>query len=382
MSPKRVHVAIVLGTRPEVIKLAPVAAALYAEPDVFRVTVVATGQHRALLDQALAATGLAADVDLDLMRPGQSLSGMLGAALAGLDRVLANLAPDCVLVQGDTTTALAGAVAGFHRRVPVGHVEAGLRTHDMANPFPEEANRRLISGLAAWHFAPTPGAAANLRAEGVSRRTIFVTGNPVVDALRALRQPGFEAAAHGFGLAAGQTRRVLITAHRRESFGRPLREICAAAADLARRFPDVQFVFPVHPNPAVRQAVRGAIRLRPRNLRLSRPLDYELFLNLLATAEVAVTDSGGVQEEAAALGVPSVILRRVTERPEVLQAGGRLVPPVKAAVVQAVSRILRRPWRLRPARCLLGDGRAGERIAQTLAWIYRRRRSKPAAFRI
>lgn len=379
MNSRRVHVLLVLGTRPEAIKLAPVAAGLLADAATFRLTVAATGQHRELLEQTLAAVGLEADVDLRLMRPGQSLSGTLAAALGGLDRVLARRTPDCVLVQGDTTTALAGALAAFHRRIPVGHVEAGLRTHDPANPYPEEANRRLIAGLAAWHFAPTAGAAANLRAEGVPARGIFVTGNPVVDALRAMRRPNFDPGTCGLGLRPGERRRVLVTAHRRESFGRPLREICAAVRAAARRFPDVQFVFPVHPNPQVRLAIRAEIRRRPENLRLIRPLAYDVFLNLLAASALAITDSGGVQEEAAALGVPSVILRRVTERPEVLCCGGCLAPAERAAIAAAVERALSRRFAPRP--CPFGDGRAGERIAEILAWLFGRRKTRPTPYR-
>jgi UDP-N-acetylglucosamine 2-epimerase (non-hydrolysing) len=373
---QRVHLAVVLGTRPEVIKLAPVVAQLRSGPDPFRVTVIATGQHREMLDQALAATGLAADRDLDLMRPGQTLSGLLAAALIGLDRELKRARPDGLLVQGDTTSALAGALAAFHLRVPVAHVEAGLRSHDPADPFPEEANRRLISGLAAWHFAPTPLAARNLRAEGVNAARIAVTGNPVVDALRTLAGTGPLAAAPAWG--PGERRRVLVTAHRRESFGRPLREICAAVLALARRFPDAQFVLPVHPNPEVRRAVRAVLRRVPANLRRVPPLPYGAFIRLLAGAALAITDSGGVQEEATALNVPCLVLRRVTERPEALAAGARLVPPEARAIAAAAGRVLAAGAGTRPRRpCPFGDGRAAARIAGTLAWVYGLRRRRP-----
>jgi len=371
---------VVFGTRPEAVKLAPVTAGLLAEPKVFRTTVVVTGQHREMLDQTLAAIGLEPDVDLNLMRRGQSPSDTLASSLAGLDRVLARLRPDGVLVQGDTTTALAGALAAFHRKLPVGHVEAGLRTHDFATPFPEEANRRLIATLTTWHFAPTAGAAANLRAEGVPAANIFVTGNPVVDALQVMSQAALNPDERGFALRAGERRRVLVTAHRRESFGRPLKAIVAAMGGLARRFPDTQFIFPVHPNPEVRRAVRQGLRWRPANLRLLAPLPYDRFVALLGRTALVVTDSGGVQEEAAALHVPSVILRRVTERPEVLTAGGRLVKPERPAIVAAVAQALNRKGPAKLWVCPFGDGRAAERITAALAWAYGRREKRPADF--
>lgn len=374
------HLAVVLGTRPEVIKLAPVVARLRRGPGRFRVTVIATGQHREILDQALAETGLAADMDLDLMRTGQAPTRVLAAALLGLDRALRRLRPDGLLVQGDTTSALAGALAAFHLRIPVAHVEAGLRSHDPANPFPEEADRRLIAVLADWHFAPTPRAARNLRAEGVTAARIAVTGNPVVDALRTLTRPG--PLPEALVLGPGQRRRVLITTHRRESFGRPLREVCAALLALARRFPDALFILPVHPNPEVRRAVQATLGRSPANLRRVAPLPYGVFIRLLGASALAVTDSGGVQEEATVLQVPCLVLRRVTERPEALEAGARLVPPERAAVIAAATRVLTAGSRPRGARpCPFGDGRAADRIAGTLAWAYGMRRERPKPFR-
>lgn len=377
----RAHVLAVFGTRPEAVKLAPVIQGLRADPDRFRTTVVATGQHRELLAQTLSALGLRPDLDLRLMQPDQALGAMLARTLGHLEPLVRDLRPDCVLVQGDTLTTLAAALAAFYRGVPCAHVEAGLRTYDLANPFPEEANRRLVSQLAAWHFAATPGAASNLRREGVAAARIFITGNPVVDAVRAVAAAGVREKPRDLALPAGRRRRVLVTAHRRESFGTPLREICEALREIAVRHPETEFLFLVHPNPHVAPRVRSSLRRRPDNLRLIPPQPYDVFIRLLAGSALAVTDSGGIQEEAPALGVRTVILRHATERPEALAAGGRLVPPRRQAVVRAVHRALRRTSAGRPLRCPFGDGRAAGRIVQALAFIHGLRRRRPGAFR-
>ncbi len=368
-------VAVVLGTRPEAIKLAPVARALAADPGL-RACVWATGQHREMARAVLADFGVAPDIDLDLMRPGQTLSGLAAAVLAGLDPVLEREAPALVLVQGDTTTALAAALAAFHRRVPVGHVEAGLRTDDITSPWPEELNRRLVTPLARLHFAATPAAAANLAREGVPAADVHVVGNPVIDALLATvkrvesdppRVPGLPP-----GLLAGSGRVVLVTVHRRESFGAGVRDVCRAILTLAERFPDATFVLPVHPNPEVRAAVDEVVRAAARpNILLTDPLPYPAFVAVFARAALVLSDSGGVQEEAPALGKPVLLLRDTTERPEAVDAGTvELVGTDPGRIVAAASRLLSDPAALAARsvrRDVFGDGTAADRIAKVCA---------------
>jgi len=280
-----------------------------------------------------------------------------------------------VLVQGDTGTTLAGALAAYYQHIPVGHIEAGLRSFDQANPFPEEANRTLVSRLATWHFAPTPQAAANLQREGVPTASVLVTGNTVVDALGDL-----------LGIKAGDvlppsTDKVVVTAHRRENFGPPLREVCAALKQLAHRHPKVEWVFPVHPNPEVRRIIRQTLATPPVNVRLCKPLDYPEFIRLLAQSRLAVTDSGGVQEEASVLGIPLVVMRETTERPEALGPGGFLVPPSREALVAKVSALLALPTKPRRMhQSPFGDGCAGERIIDTLAWAFGQETRRPKPF--
>jgi UDP-N-acetylglucosamine 2-epimerase (non-hydrolysing) len=359
-------ILVVVGTRPEAVKMAPVVLALAgAGGDRVRCRLAATGQHRGLLDQALAAFGLRPEIDLDLMRPGQALAGLTARAIEALDACLAETRPDLVLVQGDTTTVLAAALAAFYRRVPVGHVEAGLRTGDLQSPWPEEANRLVADRLAALHFAPTASARANLVREGIDPRNIHVTGNTGIDALfLTLARPGPTPPAR---------RLVLVTAHRRENFGAPFASICEAVADLAMRFPDVRFVFPVHPNPNVAEPARAILarpgdpRLAAGNVRLVEPLAYPEFVATMAASALILTDSGGVQEEAPSLGVPVLVLRETTERPEAVEAGTvRLVGTDRDAIVREAARLLSDPdARAAMARAHnpYGDGHAAERIA-------------------
>ncbi|GMG80812.1 UDP-N-acetylglucosamine 2-epimerase (non-hydrolyzing) [Paralimibaculum aggregatum] len=361
-------VLTVFGTRPEAIKLAPVIAAMAADPAIDQ-RVCITGQHREMLDPVLGAFAIRPDHDLALMRPGQSLNRLASRALGALDPVLQEERPDRILVHGDTTTAMAAAVAAFHRRIPVGHVEAGLRTGDLGRPWPEEMNRRCIDAVADQLYAPTPLARANLLAENLGPREIVVTGNTVIDALRlaeARLGSGQEAAriAELAPLAAPGARLVLVTGHRRESFGQGFEDICTALADLAAR-QDVRIVYPVHLNPQVREPVHARLGGHPR-IHLIEPLDYLPFVWLLRRAHLVLTDSGGVQEEAPSLGTPVLVMRDVTERPEAVAAGtAQLVGTDPAAIVAAAARLIEdSAEHARIARIAnpYGDGAASGRI--------------------
>ncbi|MCO4761829.1 MAG: UDP-N-acetylglucosamine 2-epimerase (non-hydrolyzing) [Myxococcales bacterium] len=367
------HIVVVLGTRPESIKQAPVIHALRRRGDRFRVTVISTGQHREMLRQMLPVLGFEPDIDLDLMRPNQTLADLTARCLGAVDAELERLQPDAVIVQGDTTTAMAAGLAAFYRHIPVGHVEAGLRSHSMTEPFPEEANRRVVDLIAQWLWTPTEQAARFLRAEGVDEQRISVTGNTVVDALRlardfvSLNPPVIPDLPAGF-LENGQ-RLVLITCHRRESFGAGIAQIGQAIGALADRFPDVNFVYPVHLNPNVKGPMHAALGTHD-NVVLIEPVGYGAFVSLLAHAHLVLTDSGGVQEEAPSFGVPVVVMRARTERPEGVEAGcAMLVGSERAAIVEAVSELLtdEAKWRaMAIAHNPYGDGQAGERIAASL----------------
>lgn len=341
--------------------MAPVIEALRRRPAAFTVRVCATGQHREMLDQAQEIFGLQPDLDLNLMRPDQTLNGLAASALEAMDRVLGSSPPDWLLVQGDTTTAMTAALAAFHRGVRVGHVEAGLRTGDLQRPFPEEANRRVIDLLAEALFAPTERARAALLAEGCDERRIHVVGNTVVDALEKLMS----------GPAQEPERlEVLITVHRRESFGEPLRGIFAALRRLAESFPDVLWTYPVHRNPNVRGPAHEILGGLP-NVELLDPLDYRELVARLARCRFVLTDSGGIQEEAPALGKPVLVLRDTTERPEGVEAGVALLAGTgPERIFSEASRLLTdREAYLAMARAVnpYGDGRASERIAAVLA---------------
>jgi UDP-N-acetylglucosamine 2-epimerase (non-hydrolysing) len=359
------RVAAVLGTRPEVIKLAPVVFELRRNPDTDCI-VVATGQHREMLDQMLEQFELETDIDLGVMRPDQRLSDLTAELMRGLGKALTKLRPDWVLVQGDTTTTLCGALAAFYESVPVGHVEAGLRSGDEHSPFPEEANRRLVTRLAELHLCPTPGSAANLIAESVPAEQVHVTGNTVIDALhwaveraRALPSP----------VPRTRPRRILLTLHRRESHGQAMRQICEVVTKLMWRG-DTEVVFPVHPSPAVREVVGPALA-GVAGVHLCEPLDYLDFIHVLDSCDLVLTDSGGLQEEAPALGKPVLVLRDTTERPEAVEAGvARLVGTTPAVIYAAVSRLLDDPDAYRAmahAETPFGDGHASARIAMALA---------------
>lgn len=355
----------VFGTRPEAVKLCPVIRRFQQDPE-FQISVCVTAQHRHLLDQVLAAFEVRPGHDLDLMRPNQALAEAASRMIGGLDPILTSESPDMAVVQGDTATTLAGALAAFYRRIPVAHVEAGLRTHDVSQPFPEEMNRVLTSRIASLHFAATQGAAGNLIDEGVPRRFVAVTGNTGIDAVLQVRD-GLDQGRLSGKLPPGidlKKRIVLVTAHRRESFGGPFEEICRALAVLASRA-DVQIVYPVHPNPNVRDPVNRL--LAPHlNVLLVEPLDYVSFVDLMTRAYMIITDSGGIQEEAPSLGKPVLVLRDKTERPEAVEAGTvRLVGTSLERITTEARNLLddRQVYdSMARVHNPYGDGRACERI--------------------
>ena len=362
------HILIVFGTRPETIKLAPVIFALRDRPEQCRVTLCSTGQHRALLDAALGAFELQADLDLDLMQPGQHPCDLLGRLMLGLRSTLTELKPDVVVVQGDTATVMAGALAGFLCDCLVAHVEAGLRTRDKRAPFPEEVNRRVTGVVADYHFVPTVRARDNLLGEGVDGESIYLTGNTIVDALYWMRERVGRRRLP-VELDPGGRRLVLVTAHRRESFGTPFRELCEALREIAERHDDVQLLYPVHLNPNVQRPVREILDGCKR-VRLVEPLDYADLVAVLARSHLVLTDSGGIQEEAPALGKPTLVLREKTERPEAVAAGVvRLVGTNRERIVDETSRLLSDPQAYqamaRPVH-VYGDGRAATRISEVL----------------
>ena len=354
----------VVGTRPEAIKMAPVILALQKELWV-QVRVLATAQHRHMLDQVNQLFGIEPDIDLDIMRPNQALATLTARLLLDLDDVLQAEKPDAVLVQGDTTTVMAATLASFYHRIPVGHVEAGLRTWDMQNPFPEEANRVMTGKLARWHFAPTEQSRQNLLKDGVADKDITVTGNTVIDALLMTAARDLEG-----GLEINPCKRmVLVTAHRRENFGEPFRNICRALRTLAQTNPEVQFLYPVHPNPNIKDVAHTMLD-GLQNVTLCRPLDYAPFIAAMRRAYIILTDSGGVQEEAPALGKPVLVLRDETERPEAVAEGVvKLVGPHEQRIVEEVQRLLDDEASYRAmARGVspYGDGLAATRIVKTL----------------
>lgn len=357
---------VVFGTRPEAIKMAPVVLELQKYGERINTCVCVTAQHRAMLDQVLEWFGIAPNYDLDLMQPDQGLAELSSRVLVSVSKLLQEVQPDVVLVQGDTTTVMMTALAAFYQRIAVGHIEAGLRTRDRYNPFPEEINRRMAGVLATWHFAPTERAAAALRAEQVPGETIFVTGNTVVDALLlTVRRP----VDLRLNFDLNGRRLIVVTAHRRESFGAPFESLCWALRDLAERNPDVEIVYPVHLNPKVREPVGRILTGQPR-IRLLEPLRYEQFAHLMAQAYLILTDSGGIQEEAPVLGKPTLVMRETTERPEAVEAGtARLVGTNRQRIVTEAERLLYDQElysTMAQVGSPFGDGRAAERIVDIL----------------
>lgn len=368
------RVVVVVGTRPEAIKMAPVVSCLRDTPGV-ETLVTVTAQHRQMLDQVLDLFSITPDDDLDVMEPGQALPGLFNRILSGVTEVLERRRPDLVLVHGDTSTTLASALAAFYAKVPVGHVEAGLRTGNLRAPWPEEANRRLTAPLASLHFAPTQRSSANLLAEGIPASGVHVTGNTVIDALldvvkRIDSQPALkDKLAARFPFLDPSKRLILVTGHRRENFGGGFEQICGALAELADRG-DVQIVYPVHLNPNVQEPVKRILAGQPEVV-LIEPQDYLPFVYLMSRAHLILTDSGGVQEEAPSLGKPVLVMRETTERPEAVEAGTvQLVGTDRARIVATASRLLddeRAYEAMSVAHNPYGDGHAAGRIAAVVA---------------
>ena len=378
---KRIRVLSVFGTRPEAIKMCPLALTLRERPE-FESLVCVTAQHREMLDSVLKTFSLRPDYDLDLMEPRQTLSTITAKVLTGLGAVLRTAKPDVVLVHGDTTTTFAAALAAFYEKVPVGHVEAGLRTYDRWSPYPEEMNRSLVGRIAEYHFAPTARNRENLEREAVQGR-IFVTGNTVIDAMRyTVNDAPFACDALNDPALAGR-RLVAMTCHRRENYGAPMERIFAAVAALARRFPDITVVYPVHLSPVVREAAQTALGNIP-NVLLTDPLDAMDMHKLLARSTLVLTDSGGLQEEAPALGRPVLVLRRETERPEAVEAGtvalaGTETEPILRLATELLtdqSKYDAMAHAVNP----YGDGRACQRIADALSWGFGARADAPEPF--
>ena len=373
-------ILLVFGTRPEAIKLCPVIRGLREHPACFEVKVCVTAQHREMLDQVLEAFEVRPDYDLDLMLPGQTLFQSTSRIIAGLERVLQAERPEMVMVQGDTTTTFCGALAGFYQHVPVAHVEAGLRTGDMRQPFPEEMNRVLTTHLAQLHFAPTEKAAENLRREGVASASITVTGNTGIDAVLYVRSGLEQGRLRGRDWPELDASRklIVVTAHRRESFGSGFERICRALAEIAGR-PDVQVVYPVHPNPNVQDPVQRYLAGHA-NILLIEPVSYVPFVDLMRRAYILVTDSGGIQEEGPSLGKPILVLREKTERPEAVAAGTvRLVGTNESKIVAEATRLLEdRAAYQAMARVHnpYGDGQASPRIAQVIHSFLREKSQK------
>lgn len=363
-------VASIIGTRPDALKMAPVIRELGQHCGRVEQVVISTGQHREMLQQVLDVFQLKPDFNLDVMLPGQSLAQITARVLERLDPVLAEIRPDVLLAQGDTTTTFVASLAAFYRQIPVGHVEAGLRTDNRYNPFPEELNRRLTAVIASLHFAPTEQAAANLRAEGIAKADIFCVGNTVIDALLdvAARPYRFEDPELD-RRTSGPGRVLLVTAHRRENWGDPLRRMCEGIRRTIRRFEDLECVFQLHKNPLVRDVVREELAHEPRVL-LVEPQEYVPWVNLMKRATVILTDSGGIQEEAPALGKPVLVTRETTERPEGVAAGtARLVGTDPGVIAENVAQLLEdRAAYEQMARAVnpYGDGRSAARIVSVL----------------
>ena len=384
MLSRKKKIVVIFGTRPDTIKLAPIILELRKHPH-FRVINIATAQHRQMLDQVLKVFRIRPDFDLNIMEPKQSLAKLTKNSIAALDEILVETKPDMVLVQGDTTTTFVGSLAAFYRQIPVGHVEAGLRTQDKANPFPEEINRRLTSCIADLHFAPTSTAKRALLREHVPDADIIVTGNSVIDALRYSYKKSFRFSDHRLNEYVKEQRRIiLLTMHRRENWGAPMIGACEAVRALAKRYQCDRFVFPVHLNPIVRDVVYPILG-GLKNVILIEPLPYGEFVNVMARSYLILTDSGGVQEEGPSLGKPVLVLRTVTERPEAVQFGTVKLVGLEQRKITSVARTLldnsKAYQRMASATNPYGDGRASQRTIQALEHFFGFSKKKPSEFR-
>ena len=384
MDKKKIKVMTVFGTRPEAIKMAPIVLELQKHPDKIEPVVAVTAQHREMLDQVLGLFHITPDHDLDIMAQGQTLFDITSKAMMGLDKVLAQEKPDIVLVHGDTTTTFAGALAAYYHQTTVGHVEAGLRTHDKYSPFPEEMNRKLTGCIADLNFAPTETSESNLLAENVKPESIFVTGNTVIDALHHTVKDDFQFEEELLqNIDFEHKRIILVTTHRRENLGEPMRHVYKALRQLTEEFDDVEVVFPVHKNPKVREVVREELGGLEK-VHLIDPLDYEPFANLMHKAHLILTDSGGVQEEAPALGKPVLVLRDTTERPEAVAAGTvKLIGTDRDVVYNEAKKLLTDETaysRMAEAVNPYGDGKASARIIQAILYHYGLADERPDVF--
>ncbi|MBD8005396.1 UDP-N-acetylglucosamine 2-epimerase (non-hydrolyzing) [Bacillus sp. Sa1BUA2] len=370
----------IFGTRPEAIKMAPLILELERRPEDFETIVTVTAQHRQMLDQVLEIFDIQPDYDLNIMKDRQTLAGVTTAALTGLDEVMKKTQPDIVLVHGDTTTTFAASLAAFYNQVPVGHVEAGLRTWNKYSPFPEEMNRQLTGVMADLHFSPTQQSANNLLEEGKKDETIFITGNTAIDALKTTVRDEYT---HPVLEKVGYDRLILLTAHRRENLGEPMRNIFRAVKRLAEDHPDVQVVYPVHLNPAVRETANEILGNDPR-IHLIEPLDVVVFHNFANKAYLILSDSGGVQEEAPSLGVPVMVLRDTTERPEGIEAGTlKLTGLQERTIYQLANELLTDPSaheKMAKAVNPYGDGEASRRIAEAIRYYFKQTDKRPVPF--
>ena len=381
----KLKVMTVFGTRPEAIKMAPVVLELNRHMEIEPIVTV-TAQHREMLDQVLRLFTITPDYDLDIMATSQTLFDITNKALIGLEKVLKEVKPDIVLVHGDTTTTFVGALAAYYHQINVGHVEAGLRTGNKYSPFPEEMNRKLTGAIADLHFAPTQTSKANLLREGVDESKIFVTGNTVIDALHQTVRNDFAFDNHLLeGIDYGSKRIILVTTHRRENLGEPMRHVYKALKRLTETFADVEVVFPVHKNPKVREVVNEELGNLDK-VHLTDPLDYEPFANLMSRSTIILTDSGGVQEEAPALGKPVLVLRDTTERPEAVEAGTVKLIGTDSERVFNESKLLLTDQqeydRMAKSTNPYGDGKAASRIVSALLYHYGLNNTKPIAFAI
>ena len=381
---KKIKVMTVFGTRPEAIKMAPVVLELKKYPDLITPIVAVTAQHRDMLDQVLNLFNIKPDYDLNIMAQGQTLFDITTKAMNGLNEVLSKEKPDIVLVHGDTTTTFAGALAAYYHETAVGHVEAGLRTYNKYSPFPEEMNRKLTGAIADLHFAPTDTASGNLKAEGTKEDKIFVTGNTVIDALHKTVTDDFKFDDEKLANIDYENKRIiLVTTHRRENLGEPMRHVYKALKDIVNEFDDVEIVFPVHKNPKVREVVNEELG-NIEAVHLIDPLDYEPFANLMHRAFLVLTDSGGIQEEAPSLGKPVLVLRDTTERPEAVKAGTvKLIGTERQKVYEETKYLLTdhdEYQRMANTCNPYGDGKASKRIIEAILYHYGLSQEKPDCF--